>query len=405
VKILVVTQYFWPESFRINELVKSLVDLGCEVAVIAGQPNYPEGRVLAGYSALSIREELHEHGYTIYRVPLAPRGNASGARLALNYLSFVATASIIGPWQVRARSFDVVLVYAPSPITQAIPGIVLKRVKGAKLVTWVQDLWPESLESTGFVKNQVALKAVEWVVRWIYCRNDLLLGQSRSFVAAIGPLAAGVPVEYFPNPGEGAFQVVAGSNQAKLQLGGGFNVVFAGNLGRVQALDTIISAAEQLRHSLPDVRFVLVGSGSRSQWLEEQVAQRELTNVDLPGRFASEDMPAILAQASVLLVSLKRTPIMSQTIPAKLQAYLAAGRPVIASLDGEGANLIAESGAGLAVPAEDAVALAGAVAKLWSASADDRARMGDAGRRFYHSHFAPEVLARQLLERLRLLVK
>ena len=402
-RILILTMYCWPESFRINELVRSLRTAGASVTVLAGQPNYPDGVIFEGYAAFSVRQQLHSEGYTIYRVPLIPRAKATALRLVANYFSFALSAAAFGPWLLRGKEFDVVFVYAPSPILQAIPGIVMSRLKGARLVTWVQDLWPETLESTGFVKSPLLLRLARALVRWIYHKHDLLLGQSHSFVRSIRELAGGVPVEYFPNPGESSCGLDLNGGAPKLRLDDGFNVVFAGNLGSVQALGTALDAAERLRDK-PDIRFVLIGSGSRSDWLKSEVSRRSLTNVQLPGRFAAGEMPLILAQASVLLVSLIRNPTMNLTIPSKVQDYLAVGRPVIAAVDGEGAQVILEAGAGLAVPAEDAVALADAVTRLWTASDAERAQMGDSGRRFYQTHFAPDVLARQLLERFQSLI-
>jgi hypothetical protein len=150
-KILIVSQYFWPETFRITEVVQSLRDAGCDVTVLTGQPNYPDGVVPPGYSAASLCTQIHD-GLTIQRVPLVPRGRGSALRLALNYLSFVVSAAVLGPWLLRGQRIDVIFVYAPSPILQVIPAVWLKWIKGAKLVTWVQDLWPESLSATGLVR-------------------------------------------------------------------------------------------------------------------------------------------------------------------------------------------------------------------------------------------------------------
>jgi glycosyltransferase involved in cell wall biosynthesis len=180
-------------------------------------------------------------------------------------------------------------------------------------------------------------------------------------------------------------------------------VVFAGNLGTVQALDTVLAAAGLLQ-DIPAVRFVLVGSGSRADWLREQIATRGLTNVRMLGRFSPEQMPAILAQASALLVTLARSPIMSQTIPSKVQGYLAAGRPVIASLDGEAARVIRESGAGVSCPAEDAPALADAVRRLHSMSASQLQQLGRSGLQYYQQHFEPRMLAERLARRFAALV-
>jgi glycosyltransferase involved in cell wall biosynthesis len=216
-------------------------------------------------------------------------------------------------------------------------------------------------------------------------------------------MAGATPVEIHPNPGEVAFQRVPEGPPA-LMLQPGFNVVFAGNLGTVQSLETVIAAAELLK-PFPDVRLVLIGSGSRSEWLQRAVSERKLHNVQLPGRYAPQEMPAILAQASALLISLSRGEILGQTVPSKMQAYLASGRPIIASLDGEGRRVLDEAGAGVGCPAEDAAALADAVLRLRGAAPEELQRMGEAGRRYYQQHFDPASLAQQLVRRFHLLAE
>lgn len=402
-KLLVLSQYFWPETFRITEVVQSLREAGCEVTVLTGQPNYPEGVVADGYSALSLRTEIRD-GLEIHRVPLVPRGRGSALRLVANYASFVVSAAVCGPWLLRGRRFDAILVYAPSPILQAIPAVWLAWLKRAKLATWVQDLWPESLSATGFVRNRQALAAVATVVRWIYRRNDLLLAQSEAFVEPVARMAGGTPVVCHPNPGERAFSMPTADAPPALVLEPGFNVVFAGNLGTVQALDTVVAAAELLRDA-PDVRFVIVGSGSRGDWLADEVKRRGLDNVRLAGRFPPAAMPGILAQASALLVTLARDPIFAQTVPSKVQAYLAAARPIVAALDGEGARVVEDAGTGIACPAEDAQALAAAVLRLRAMPDDARQRMAGRGRAYYERHFDPAVLAARLRQLLEDLVK
>lgn len=398
-RVLVLSQHYWPESFRINDVVAALRRAGCEVEVLTGQPNYPDGKVFAGHRAHGLGVDTGPAGERIHRVPLVPRGRGGALRLVGNYLSFLASASVLGPWLLRGRGYDVVFVYGTSPILQAIAGVVLARIKRAALVTWVQDLWPQSLEVTGYVRNPRALAAVAAVVRWIYRRNDLLLAQSRAFVSAVRPMAGSTPVAYLPNPGEaGAPTQVA--NHAAPQLPPGFNIVFAGNLGTVQSLETVLDAAERLRAE-PDIRFTLVGSGSRSAWLAEQVARRDLRNVALPGRFAPQAMPALFAQASALLVTLNRSEVLGQTVPSKVQSYLAAGRPVLAALDGEGAQVVRDAGAGIASPAEDAPALAAAVLSLGAASPQELERMGQSARRYYEAHFEPDRVALALQEQLR----
>lgn len=396
-KVLILSQHFWPETFRINEVAVSLRESGCNVAILTGQPNYPDGKIFPGYKAVHARIDRY-NGISVYRVPLIPRGKGGALRLTLNYISFIVTACTIGIWLLRRKRFDTVFVYGTSPILQAIPAIIFGKLKRARVVVWVQDLWPDSLEATGFVRNRLALSAVGIVVRWIYQHSDLLLAQSHAFVTSVAAMAGRTTVLYHPNPGERVFQSVE-TGTAKVVLEPGFNILFAGNLGTVQALDTILDAAEQLR-DVNDLRFVLAGSGSRSTWLAQELVRRKLENVSLLGRLPPEAMPGLLSQASVLLVTLARSPILGQTVPSKVQAYLAAGKPIIASLDGEGARLVEEAAAGMSCPAEDASALAQACRKLYSASPEDRERIGRAGRCFFEKHFDPDMLASRLAKLL-----
>jgi glycosyltransferase involved in cell wall biosynthesis len=396
-RVLVITQYFWPETFRINEVVESLQQAGCSVSVLTGQPNYPDGKAFPGYRACATGREEHPAGYLIYRVPVVLRGSGTARRLAMNYLSFVISASIQGRRLLRGQRFDVIFVYGISPILQAIAGISLRRSMRSVLVTWVQDLWPQSLEVTGFVTNRRLLSLVEAIVRWIYRRSDLLLVQSQAFIPVVQPMAGGTLVKYHPNPGELPSSQTAPGNDSIVKFEPGFNVVFAGNLGTVQALDTVLEAAELLLDH-PHIRIVLVGSGSRGEHLIKEAASRGLRNVQFAGRMPPQAMPSILAQASALLVSLVRSPIMSQTIPSKIQAYLAAGRPIIACLDGEGARVIEEAGAGIACAAEDAQGLARTILRIHSMPDFELQRMGEAGRSYYRQHFDPGELARRLMQ-------
>ncbi len=395
-RVLIVSQYFWPESFRINEVVESLRQAGCDVAVLTGQPNYPDGKIYPGYSAWSSGRHEHVGGYTIYRVAMFPRGSGKGWRLALNYLSFVVSASLRGRWLLRGQRFDVILVYGMSPIFQAIPGIFLKRPMRAKLVTWVQDLWPESIAVAGFVRNRWVLACVGAGVKWIYRRCDLLLVQSQAFVPSVQSMAGRVPVLYLPNPGELPTTESPKAVDSGVTLEAGFNVLFAGNLGTVQALDTVLEAAELLT-AYRDIHIVLVGSGSRRNWLVQQAGARKLSNVRFVDRLPPQAMPSVLSQASALLVSLVRGPTMSKTIPSKIQAYLAAGRPIIACLDGEGARVIEESGAGLSCGAEDASALAQAILRMHGMPDSELRQMGEAGRCYYRQHFDPNALAQKVV--------
>ncbi|WP_323000936.1 glycosyltransferase family 4 protein [Denitromonas sp.] len=403
-RVLIFSQYFWPESFGINALARSMQERGIAVTVLTGQPNYPDGIVFPGYAAWRTSREMLS-GIEILRVPLVPRGVKSGLRLAVNYLSFLASASLVGPWMLRGAQYDAVFVYAPSPLLQALPAVFLSWWKRAPLVVWVQDLWPESLSATGFVRNKVMLGLVGSVVRYIYRHTDLILIPSQAFREPIRRLAPSKGcIAYYPNPFVeeplGASTPSPDLSALVAEIASASSVVFAGNLGTAQSLDTILDAAERVSARGRLIRFFIVGSGSLSEWLAEEVERRGLKNVSLPGRFPSSAMMSIFASASALLVSLRDEPIFAQTIPSKVPGYLAAGKPIIASLNGEGARVVVEAKAGVACPAGDSEALADAVIHICGLDDDVRRVMGENGRRYAEKHFGLAGLTDDLIARL-----
>lgn len=390
-RILVVSQYFWPESFIINDIVRMLDEQGHEVIVATGKPNYPDGKVFDGYRAAGTQRERYLGRIEVLRVPLWPRGQGGVKNLILNYLSFVFSGLLCLPWMLRGRKFDAILVFAPSPITQAIPAILLKWLRRAKLALWVQDLWPESLSATGFVRNPYLLRAVGWMVRGIYKCCDTLLVQSRAFVEPVARYADRSKIQYYPN----SMDISSSNSVAQVPsellelLEKQFCVVFAGNLGTAQSLETIVQAAVHLRDD-PDIRLVLVGSGSRLAWLKAQQQALGLDNLILPGRFPMESMPQIFERASALLVSLNNEPAFAQTIPSKIQAYLAAGRPIIACMNGEGARVVCEARAGLASPAEQVLPLVANIQRIKEMGDAERIAMGRSGKAYFDANFEME---------------
>lgn len=396
-RILVISQYFWPESFRINDLAAELVSRGHDVTVLTGMPNYPSGRLDAGYRWPHRAHEEYQ-GAVVRRVPLFLRRQGRPWQLFFNYASFAVNACVMGPWLCRGR-YDLIFVFEPSPFTVGVPGTFMRWLKRAPMVFWVQDLWPQSLIATGAMKPGLLLDAVGFMVRFIYRRCDRVLIQSRGFRRpAVEAGAREERIVYFPNWAEDLYRPVESEESAgRLSVPGGFTVMFAGNLGEAQSLETIIEAARMLRDDYPDIHWVFLGNGRRERWLEGRVRKLGLEKrVHLLGRHPVEDMPAYFAQADVMLVTLKDEPIFTLTIPSKIQSYLACGRPIAGALNGEGARIINASGAGLAVAAEDAEGLAQSVLTLFKASSEQRREMGLAGRRYYREHFCRETLLDQL---------
>jgi glycosyltransferase involved in cell wall biosynthesis len=398
-RVLVVSQYFYPENFRINEVVHNLVDKGVAVEVLTGKPNYPEGTFFPSYSAWGNQTELL-FGAKVYRIPIVARGSRSALWLALNYLSFILSGLLLAPWLLWGKKYDAVLVYGVSPIMQALPALLIGWIKNTPVILWVQDLWPESLQATGYVRNRWVLAAVRHVVKFIYRHANLLLVQSKGFEAPVSALAPGKQVVYFPNSVDGIFSDPPDVPLPEVSaLDSGFPVVFAGNVGVGQAVQVIVEAATLLKDQ-PDIRFVVFGYGSRWDWMCEQVKARGLTNLHLPGRFPIQTMPSLMQKAAVLLVSLADEAIFAATVPNKVQAYMASGRPIIASINGEGARLIKDARAGLTCPAGDANALAAAVLKIFQMTSLERSILGRNGWNYFNEHFDHNMLTDQLISHI-----
>ena len=396
-RILIVTQYFWPESFRINDLATGLRERGHDVTVYTGKPNYPDGRYFPGYGFFARTREDYE-GVRVIRAPLVPRGRSGRVGLVINYLSFALLASLAAPFLCRG-DYDAILVFEPSPVTVGLPAVVLKWIKGAPLLFWVQDLWPENLSATGMVRSRWVLAAVARFARFLYRRSDLVLVQSEAFTAPIRALGIDErKILYYPNSAEAIYRPAAAGSPPAGQpaLPEGFRVMFAGNIGAAQDFDTILAAAERLRDERA-IHWTILGDGRMQSWVEAEIARRGLSGtVHLLGRHPMEAMPPLFAAADAMLVTLRNEPVFALTIPSKLQSYLACGRPIVAALDGEGARVVREAGAGVAVPAGDARALADAVLMLARQPRAEREAMGASGRRYFERHFERTLLIARL---------
>lgn len=385
--ILIVSQYFWPENFRINDLAQELVGRGHRVTVLTGLPNYPGGQIYEDFRADPVLFANYEK-VEIVRVPLLPRGSGA-VRLLLNYISFSLFACALGPWKLRGRRFDVVLTCQLSPVTVGLPGALMSWIKNAPMAMWVLDLWPDTLRAIGVVKSPRLLAFVGKLVGFIYRRCDLIWAQSRSFIPKIlflsGPQ---IPVVYFPSWAEKIFknEVTKPASEVPIK-DGAFNLMFAGNVGEAQDFACILSAAELLKAHL-SIRWLIVGDGRMSSWVEAQIRSRGLEDsVFLLGRYPVERMPEFFMHADAMLVTLADEVIFSMTIPGKLQSYLAAGMPIVAALNGEGAEVIRRARAGLTCPAGNHSELAKNVLMMSELSLSERQAMGKSGLQFSEREF------------------
>lgn len=375
-RILVVSHYFWPENFRLNDLVAEWVARGHAVTVLTGLPNYPDGAVFADFRRDPARFSEFK-GAEIVRVPMIVRGR-SRLQLLMNYVTSALSAALIGSWKLRGRQFDAIFAYEPSPITVGIPAVLFRATKRAPLTFWVLDLWPDVLQALRIVRSRALLKAVGRLVAFIYNRCDLILAQSQSFIPEIARYCrARERIAYFPSWAESVFEAKNVEPAPEVpRVPGSFDVMFAGNIGESQDFPAILAAAEHLKEQ-GHIRWLIVGDGRMAGWVHSEIIRRGLQDrVLMLGRFPVERMPSFYAHADALLVSLKDEPIFAMTIPAKVQSYLAAGIPLIAMLNGEGARVVERARCGFTCPAGDPQALAAAIMRLQSLTAEQRAEMG-----------------------------
>ena len=397
-QILIVTQYFWPESFRINDLCCELASRGHKVTVLTGKPNYPSGNLNEEFKHSPEKFDSY-NGISIVRVPLFLRGQNSAIKLVLNYFSYALSASVFGAWKLRKKEFDIIFVFEPSPVTVGLPAVFLKFIKKNPLVFWVQDLWPDTLEYVGVVKSKVVLRAVGKLVSFIYNRSDLILGQSRSSLAEIKKYCSfSSKVNYFPNWSEDIFLNKNSSYVEEItNFKDYFKVLFAGNIGEAQDLILITKAVSLLKDQNIKVKLFIVGEGRSLIALKNEVNKRKLNKyIVFLGRHPLESMPSFYNSADALLVSLKNTPVFSVTIPSKIQSYMAARKPILTMLSGEGSKIVEEAGCGYIASSGDYKKLALNVINMSKLSSDELKEMGTKARRYSDIEFNRDKLISQL---------
>lgn len=400
-KILVVSQHYWPEDFRLNDLTEILTENNHQVTVLTGQPNYPQGTPFPGYKWWKFSCETHK-GIKIYRVPLWPRHSGRAIHLVINYLSFNLFTMFVAPF-FMFKKFDHVIGWGTSPIFQSLAGAVIAIVKRIPFSVWVLDLWPESLSATNTVRNKAALDFVLLFVKKFYAMCDNILCTSESFISHIK--AQKVPVhklKYFPNWAEDFYQAGEPLKPATLQADYTFPkgtvITYAGNLGAAQDIENLAEAIKICKDT-PDLNFIFLGDGRQKDWLEQFIKKENLANkVTLLGRFPPSDMPYFFKSSDAFLVTLRDEDIFSKTLPGRVMSFMAAGKPLIAAAGGETDSVIAKSRAGLSVKAGDPSVLAQAIQKFHKMSADEKNQMGQNSLKYFQEYFTRKKVYSRLKE-------
>jgi glycosyltransferase involved in cell wall biosynthesis len=391
-RILLLSQYFDPEPLPIGIMfARELVRQGHEVEVLTGFPNYPGGKVYPGYRLRFIQREMVE-GIRITRVPLFPSHDSAALHRIFNYLSFALVAAVMGPWVVQKP--DVIYAYHGNA-TIGLPAWVIGAVLRAPFVLDVQDLWPDAITASGILPSRLEflVPVLETWCQFVYRWAAQIGVQSPGFKQTL--LARGVPeakLQFIPNWCD-EVQARPGplAPEEESLLAGQFNVVVAGSMGTAQGLEVVLQAALLLAGTEPQVQFVLVGGGVERPHLEALALSLGLRNVIFLPRRPVEAIGALLHRADALLVHLKDDPLFAITIPSRIQAYLAVGRPILCGVRGNGSELVQQAEAGLCFEPDSPTALAEAITALCHMPAQARVKMGDRGRKFYQDKLSVPV--------------
>ena len=391
-RILMLTQWFDPEpTFKGLLFAKELSKRGHSVEVLTGFPNYPGGKIYNGYRIKFFQREFID-GISIIRVPLYASHDSNAIKRIGNYITFALSASFIGSFLVKRP--DVIYVYHP-PATVGLPAFLLHLLHRVPFVYDIQDLWPDTLEATGMVGNKLALRMVDRWCRYIYSQAARIVVLSPGFREML--IRRGVPehkIEVIYNwCEEDKIQSTARNKSLARELGmtGRFNVVFAGTMGKAQALDAVLGVARLLRDKLPKIQFVFVGGGIDVDKLKEKAIGQKLTNIRFLPRRPSSEIGSILNLADVLLVHLRNDPLFRITIPSKTQAYMATGRPILMGVKGDAAALVEKAEAGLTCIPEDPQDIAATVEKFYNMTHEELALMGHNGIMFYEQELSLQI--------------
>lgn len=398
-RILIYTNHFYPENFKVNEIADILVEQGNYVHVITGLPNYPTGKIFEGYGFFKKNNEKIKDNLTVKRLPLIPRGGGSKFRLILNYLSYFCSVFCYTLFiTFSKKKFDVIFVHHTSPFFITLPPAFYCWIRRSKSILWDLDMWPDTLVALGIIKSKMLIDLMEWVMTKVYRSYDLILLGSKSFLDKAIERVGNEKAFYFPNWAEKIFENgIFDSPELQYNFPKDFKIMYAGNVGQAQDFKNLFKAIKILKDK--PVSWLIVGDGRKREWFEKQVLLEGLeSKVIFYGNQQLKHMPYFFSKSDVMFLSLKDELIFHKTVPAKLQAYMASGKPVLAMISGEGANLIKESSGGLVADSGDFKKLSNLVIELLELDREDLKKMGANNLSYYKENFSLKARKEQLKE-------
>ncbi len=387
-KILFICQNFWPENFRSTDVVNNLVNSGYEIEVLTSNPNYPEGKIYKNYKWYNSKSEMYKNKFLVHRVPTIPRGRSSFLLIFFNYLAFIIFGSIFGILKFKNKKFDYVMVFASSPIFQVYIGLVLKIFKQkTKLVTWVQDLWPENLIALNIIKNKFYINIINYLTTRIYKSSDILIAQSKSFKKILNKRSK-KKVYFIPNYAE-----LFSKQNSRTKVRGKFIIVYAGNLGKAQKLLTLLKSAKKLKKN-KRVIFKIFGDGIEYMKLKKFKKDNKINNVTFYGKVSNNRIHKEFKNSDALFLSLAQDKFLNYTIPAKLQTYFSIGKPIIASASGETKKIVLESKAGFCSAPEKDILLYKNILKLINLNKNSLKTLEKNSKKYFLKNFSNEIITK-----------
>lgn len=394
-RILLITQWFQPEPhFKGLDFAKSLRDKGHEVEVLTGFPNYPGGKIYPGYRVRLFQREIID-GIRVTRGYLYPSHDRSALKRIANYVSFAFSTSLLA---LFLKKPDVTYVYTP-PMTTAMPAVLLKLLRGVPFVPDIQDLWPDTLAATGMVNSPRILSLVGLWTNFVLQQASQIIVLSDGFKKRLEDRGITTPIKVIPNWAPPEITNIADclppTSPERSQI---FTVLFAGNMGKAQGLETVINAAKILKEREVSVRFDMVGGGVEVDNLKDYASKIAPDMLRfLPSRHPSQ-MKTVFEQADALLVHLRDDPLFEITIPSKTQAYLAIGKPILLGVRGDAEKIVKKANAGISFAPDCPEALAQAVITLIDMSDLERSKMGKSGKAFYKDKLSFEIGVSNIIE-------
>ena len=399
-KILVVCQHYWPENFRINDIVKGFLERGAEVDVLCGQPNYPAGEFFEGYDSHTVKEEKHD-GVTVYRTFEIKRGNNSNIRIFLNYITF-PIAGWFRAGKLMNKGYDRIFIYEISPVYMAIPGLRIGKKRHIPTVMYVLDIWPQNLYSVLDIRNRFLRRILYRTSMKVYEKPDRLITVSEKmrqyFSEKLGRPEDQITV--VPQSPEKLYEERKSNPQLRKKYKGGFNIVFTGNISPAQNFDMVTDAAVILKEEgFSDIRFIIVGDGMSANDLRESVEHKGLQDMFFFEGFRPiGEMPEYADIADALLATLKSEGVEDFSIPAKVTSYMASGKPLLIAMEGEINGIVQEAACALTSDPDEPEELSSNIRRLYRMSEEERKEMGERAFAYQQEHFERNKTIDQILD-------